>query len=191
MITLSVDQFVGLHEVLADTFPMSPHEKAAWVEHCLLAELRGNIMQGLEHLGYHWFQRFTDGTTVWGAEIEVVREAPAMAVLDANGAVGAYVAKYAMEFACERAKRAGVFTVAVRNSPDWMVIGYSTRQALKHDCIGWVFANSRPEVGALGAGPGRPTDTASFRPRSPPPATTRCSSTWPPTTPGGSRRSRS
>ena len=146
MITLSVKQFVKLHEALADTFPMSPEEKEAWIEHCLLAELRGNLMQGLEHLGYHWFQRFTDGTTVWGAKIETVKETPAMAVLDANGAMGAYVSKYVMEFACRHAKHSGVFTVAVRNSPDWMMIGYSTRQALKHDCVGWVYANSRPDV---------------------------------------------
>jgi len=135
---------------LADTFPMCPEEKEAWIEHCLLAELRGNIMQGLEHLGYHWFQRFTDGTTVWGAEVEIVKETPAMAVLDANGKMGAFVAKHAMEFACEHAKTSGAFTVAVRNSPDWMMIGYSTRQALKYDCVGWVYANSRPEVAPWG-----------------------------------------
>lgn len=150
MITLSVEQFVKLLEALADTFPMSLEEKETWVEHCLLAELRGNIMQGLEHLGYHWFQRFTNGTTVWGAKIEVVKKTPAMAVLDANGVMGAYVAKYAMEFACQHAKRSGAFTVAVRNSPDWMMVGYSTRQALKYDCVGWVYANSRPDVAPWG-----------------------------------------
>jgi LDH2 family malate/lactate/ureidoglycolate dehydrogenase len=137
-------------EALADTFPMNANEREAWVEHCVLAELRGNIMQGLEHLGYHWFQRFTDGTTVWGAEMELLRETPAMAILDAKGAMGALVAKRAMEIACERAKRSGVFALAVRNSPDWMMIGYSTRQALKHDCVGWVFANSRPDVAPWG-----------------------------------------
>jgi LDH2 family malate/lactate/ureidoglycolate dehydrogenase len=149
-ITLSVAQLQKLFEALADTFPMSAQEREAWVEHCVLAELRGNIMQGLEHLGYHWFQRFTDGTTVWGAEMEIVKETPAMAILDAKGAMGALVSKWAMEIACERAKKSGVFTVAVRNSPDWMMIGYSTRQALKHDCVGWVYANSRPDVAPWG-----------------------------------------
>jgi LDH2 family malate/lactate/ureidoglycolate dehydrogenase len=149
-VVLTVAQLTDLFERLADTFPMNEEEKTAWVEHCVLAELRGNIMQGLEHLGYHWFQRFTDGTTVWGAEMEFVKETPAMGVLDAKGAMGALVAKRSMEIACERAKKSGVYTVAVRNSPDWMMIGYSTRQALKHDCVGWVFANSRPEVAPWG-----------------------------------------
>lgn len=147
---LSVRQLTALLEALADTFPMNSEEKAIWVEHCVLAELRGNIMQGLEHLGYHWFQRFTDGTTVWGARMEIVKETPGMAVLDAKGAMGALVARRSMEMACERAKNSGVFTVAVRNSPDWMMVGYSTRQALRYDCVGWVFANSRPDVAPWG-----------------------------------------
>jgi LDH2 family malate/lactate/ureidoglycolate dehydrogenase len=147
---LTVDQFVALHEALADTFPMSPGEREAWIEHSLLAELRGNIMQGLEHLGYHWFQRFTDGTTVWGAEVEIVKETPAMAILDAHGVMGAYVSKYAMHLACRRAKHSGVFTVAVRNTPDWMMIGYSSRQALAYDCVGMVLGNSRPDVAPWG-----------------------------------------
>lgn len=150
MPTLTVPQLTRLFKALADTFPMSPEEKTAWVEHCLLAELRGNIMQGLEHLGYHWFQRFTDGTTVWGAKMEITRETPAMAILDAHGVMGALVSKRAMELACERAQRAGVFTVAVRNSPDWMMVSYSTRQALRHNCVGMVLANSRPDVAPWG-----------------------------------------
>lgn len=147
---LTVPQLEALFGALADTFPMSTKERLAWIEHCVIAELRGNIMQGLEHLGYHWFQRFTDGTTVWGAVPEIIKETPAMAILDAKGAMGAYVSKLAMEIACTRAKKAGVFTVAVRNSPDWMMMGFSTRQALHYDCVGWVYANSRPDVAPWG-----------------------------------------
>lgn len=147
---LSVQQLTQLFETLADRFPFSAAEREAWVEHCVLAELRGNIMQGLRHLGYHWFQRFTDGTTSFGQSIEVVRETPAMAVLDAHGVMGAYTAKFAMDFACQRAKRVGAFILTVRNSPDWMMMGYSARQALKYDCIGVALANSRPEVAPWG-----------------------------------------
>ena len=150
MIVLSVTQLTELFDRLADTFPMTPEEKQAWVEQCVLAELRGNIMQGMEHLGYHWFQRFTDGTTVWGAEPRFLVETAAMAVWDVKGAMGAWVAKHAMRIACERAKISGVYTLAVRNSPDWMMIGHSTRQALEYDCVGWVYANSKPEVSPWG-----------------------------------------
>ena len=40
--------------------------------------------------------------------------------------------------------------VAVRNSTDWNMISYSTLQALKHDCVGLVPCNSRPEVAPWG-----------------------------------------
>jgi LDH2 family malate/lactate/ureidoglycolate dehydrogenase len=152
---LSVDQLTELLNRIAATFPMNREERDSWVESCVLTELRGNIMQGLEHLGYHWFQRFTDGTTVWGAKPELVKETCAMGILDAHGAMGAYVAKRAMEIACERAKSSGVFTVAVRNSPDWMMVGYSTLQALRYDCVGLVMANSRPDVAPWGGSEAR------------------------------------
>lgn len=149
-LTLSVEQVTRLHEALADTFPMNAEEREAWVDQCVLAELRGNLMQGLAHLGYHWFQRFTDSTTIFGAEVEVLRETPAMAVLDAHGTVGSLMAKKAMGFACEKAKRSGAAIVTIRNSPDWMMMGYSSRQALKYDCVGIAIANSRPEVAPWG-----------------------------------------
>lgn len=150
MIVLTVQQLTDLLGALADTFPMNRDEKEAWIEQCVIAELRGNIMQGLEHLGYHWFQRFTDGTTAWGVEMELIKELPGAAILDAKGAMGALVAKRSMQIACERAKVAGVYTVAVRNSPDWMMIGHSSLQALDYDCVGWVYANSRPDVAPWG-----------------------------------------
>lgn len=71
---ISAAQLEVIFDRIARTFPMNDEERAAWVEHCVLAELRGNIMQGLEHLDYHWFQRFTDGTTVWGAKAEIIKE---------------------------------------------------------------------------------------------------------------------
>jgi LDH2 family malate/lactate/ureidoglycolate dehydrogenase len=150
MKVLSVAELELIFDAMGKTFPMTDEERQIWVEHCVLAELRGNIMQGLEHLGYHWFQRFTDGTTVWGAKPEIIKETPAFGIWDAKGAMGAFVSKRAMEMACERAKKSGVFTLAVRNSPDWMMVGFSARQALRHDCIGFVFANSRPDVAPWG-----------------------------------------
>lgn len=147
---VTVVQLETLFDRLARTFPMSDDERCAWVEHCVLAELRGNIMQGLEHLAYHWFQRFTDGSTVWDANAGLIKETPAFGIFDARGAMGAWVSKRSMEFACERAKRSGVFTLAVRNSPDWMMMSFCTRQALRYDCVGLAFANSRPDVAPWG-----------------------------------------
>ncbi|MBI4538362.1 MAG: Ldh family oxidoreductase [Gemmatimonadetes bacterium] len=150
MVVLTVRQLTALLEALADSFNMSEAERSAWIEHCVLVELRGNLMQSLAYIEHHWIQRFTDGRVNFGARIRPIIETPAMAVLDADGALGPYAGKTAMELACSRAQKHGAYTVAVRNSNDWMMIGYTTRQALRYDCIGIAMVNSRPEVAPWG-----------------------------------------
>jgi LDH2 family malate/lactate/ureidoglycolate dehydrogenase len=146
----NVDQLTNVFSALASYFGMDEEERGAWVEQSLLAELRGNLMQGLGYFEHHNLQRLTNGVTVLGAKPQVIKETPAMALLDAKGALGALVGKRAMELACNKAKDVGSCTVAVQNSTDWNMISYASRQALKYDCIGVVICNSRPEVAPWG-----------------------------------------
>jgi len=150
MPVFAVDQLQTLFEALADHFGMNDAEKSAWVEQSLLAELRGNLMQSLAYFEHHNLQRLTNGVTVLGARPEVVEETAAMAILDAKGALGPLVGKQAMTFAAQRAQVRGCFVVAVRDSTDWNMISYASRQALDYDCIGIVLCNSRPEVAPWG-----------------------------------------
>jgi LDH2 family malate/lactate/ureidoglycolate dehydrogenase len=147
---LSVEQLTKAFNALADYFGMDQEEKEVWVEQSLLAELRGNLMQGLGYFEHHNLQRLTNGVTVLGARPEVIKETPAMAILNAQGALGPLVGKRAMELACTKAKDVGSCMVVVRNSTDWNMISYASRQALKHDCIGAVICNGRPEVAPWG-----------------------------------------
>jgi LDH2 family malate/lactate/ureidoglycolate dehydrogenase len=151
MPVFAVTQLQRVFVALADHFGMTEEEKSAWVEQSLQAELRGNLMQGLAYFEHHNLTRLTNGVTVLGAEMEVVLETPAMAILDAHGALGPLVAKRAMTLACSKAKTSGCAAVAVRDSTDWNMISYGARQALAQDCIGVVFCNSRPEVAPWGA----------------------------------------
>jgi len=150
MPVFSEDQLTRVFNALADHFGMNEAEKSAWVEASLLAELFGNLMQGLAYFEHHNLLRITNGVTNLGATPRVVKEFPGMAILDADGALGPLVARTAMELACRKARTAGAFMVAVRNSTDWNMISYSTLQALKHDCVGIVVCNSRPEVAPWG-----------------------------------------
>jgi LDH2 family malate/lactate/ureidoglycolate dehydrogenase len=143
-------QLETLLRALADHFGMDRDEKAAWVEQTLQAELRGNLMQGLAYFEHHNLQRLTNGVTALGSRPSIIRETPAMAVLDAHGALGPLVAKIAMSLACRKARDVGCATVAVRDSTDWNMISYAARQALRHGCVGLVFCNSRPEVAPWG-----------------------------------------
>lgn len=143
-------QLRRLFEAIARKFDMSEEESDAWIEHCILVELRGNLMQGLAYLDHHYIQRFSDGRVTFGAEFTRVKETPAMAVLDAGGAVGALAGKRAMALAVEKAKKSGACVVSVRHSNDWGMIGCAAMQALDHDCIGIAMVNSRPEVAPWG-----------------------------------------
>ena len=150
MLVFSVDQLTRVFNALADHFGMNEEERSAWIEASLLAELFGNLMQSLAYFEHHNLLRITNGVTNLGATPRVIKELPGMAILDAAGALGPLVARTAMELACQKAKTAGAFMVAVRNSTDWNMISYSTLQALKHDCVGIVLCNSRPEVAPWG-----------------------------------------
>jgi LDH2 family malate/lactate/ureidoglycolate dehydrogenase len=149
-VILSERELTALLEAMADSFKMNDEEKSAWVDQCVLAELRGNLMQSLYGLDRHFIRRFLDGQVKFGAEIHVVRETSSMAVLDADGAVGPYAGKYAMEFACARAQQGGVFMVTVQNLNDWAMTAYVSRQALRYDCIGIAMCNGKPQYAPWG-----------------------------------------
>jgi len=150
MPVFSVNQLTRVFSALADHFRMNEAEKSAWVEASLLAELFGNLMQGLAYFEHHNLLRITNGVTNLGTKARVIKELPGMAIIDAGGALGPLVARTAMELACQKAKLSGSYMVAVHNSTDWNMISYSTLQALKYDCVGIVLCNSRPEVAPWG-----------------------------------------
>ncbi len=150
MLIFEDDQMRRLFKAIAMKFNMSEKEADCWIEHCMQVELTGNLMQGIAYLEHHWIERFSDGRVIFGAEIKRVKETPSMVVLDAGGALGAFAGSTAMGTAVEKAKQTGACVVSVRNSNDWGMISFAARQALKHDCIGIVMVNSRPEVAPWG-----------------------------------------
>ena len=135
---------------LCDRFPMSEDERTAFVEHHVMAGLRGNMMQGLGNIEYLWVRRFQEGRVRFGAQFTTVVETPAALVVDAGGMLGMLAGKRAMELAVSKAKVAGIGAVWVRNTTDWGAGGYCVIQALPHNCVGYALANSRPEVAPYG-----------------------------------------
>ena len=78
MLIFSIRQLQYFFEAIADKLSMNAEEKAAWVGHCVEAELRGNIMQGLANLELHFIQRFLDGRVIFGAEMNYPAHAKSM-----------------------------------------------------------------------------------------------------------------
>jgi LDH2 family malate/lactate/ureidoglycolate dehydrogenase len=101
-------------------------------------------------------------------KIDIIKEGPTTAVLDANDGMGMVVSHKAMSMAIEKAKKYGMGMVAVRNSTHYGIAGYYATMATKENMIGMTGTNARPSIAPtfgvenmLGTNPltiGLPTD---------------------------------
>jgi LDH2 family malate/lactate/ureidoglycolate dehydrogenase len=106
--------------------------------------------QGVRRLPvYH--ERIKNGWIVPGASFEIVKETPALALVDGHNGLGSVIAQKAMELAIQKAKISGVGTVFVRHSTHFGSSAVPARLALEHDCIGIAMTNAGPEMAPWGA----------------------------------------
>lgn len=100
-------------------------------------------------LGYH--RRISNGWYTLNAPFEVVKESPALALVDAHNGPGSAVSQRAMRLAVQKAKISGIGTVIVRNSTHFGSSAVHARIALEYDCIGIAMTNAGPEMAPWGA----------------------------------------
>jgi len=84
------------------------------------------------------------------APFELVKESPALALVDAHNGPGTVVAVRAMRLAVQKAKECGVGTVMVRHSTHFGSASYAACEALPHGCIGVSMTNAGPEMAPWG-----------------------------------------
>ncbi len=84
------------------------------------------------------------------APFEVIKESPALALIEAHNAPGTVVAVKAMQLAIQKAKICGVGVVMVRHSTHFGSASFSATQALAHGCIGVSMTNAGPEMAPWG-----------------------------------------
>lgn len=105
--------------------------------------------QGVARLRrYH--QRIGDGEVDPAAGWSIVKEGPALALVDAHNGIGTVAASKAMSLAIKKAKEGGIGTVIVRNSTHYGSSAVHACQALEHGCIGIAFTNAGPEMAPWG-----------------------------------------
>jgi LDH2 family malate/lactate/ureidoglycolate dehydrogenase len=114
------------------------------------ANLRGLDSHGVVFLAYY-LPRLRAGSTRGDIEPELVVDLPAAAVLDGRDGLGAYIAAYAMDLCCTKAKAVGAAVVGVRNSSHFGAASAYSEQAARSGCIGMSFSNSDPGMGPVGA----------------------------------------
>lgn len=155
------DVFVGLG-VPAD-------EAAISAQILIQSDLFGIESHGVGRLKMY-YDRIKNGQHRPVTQFEIVKEAPATAVVDGHHGVGMVIGYKAMNLAIEKARVYGMGSVAVRNSTHFGIDGYYPLMAARAGMIGMSFTNARPSIAPtfgvqpmLGTNPiafGCPTDEA-------------------------------
>lgn len=142
---------------------MPENEASTTVDHLLYADLCGIDSHGVGMLlDYH--RALREGSTVVPAEVRVVSEGPASALLDGGGGLGHVPADTAMRMAIAKAREAGAAAVAVRNSGHFGAAGTYVAMAAEAGLLGLATTNTlRPAViPTFGADPMLGTNAFAF-----------------------------
>ena len=106
--------------------------------------------QGVKRLR-RYQERITQREVDPGARWELVKESPALALVDAHNGIGTVAATRAMRLAVEKAKQCGIGQVVVRNSTHFGSSAVHATVAADADCIGIAYTNAGPEMAPWGA----------------------------------------
>eukprot|EP01047_Picozoa_sp_COSAG01_P087524 COSAG01_NODE_20178_length_966_cov_5.855825_1_plen_134_part_00 len=106
----------------------------------MLREYINGFLRGRPDRGYCIGGRIYDCNP--RPNFRTVRDRPATAVVDADGALGIHVGTHAMRMAIGKAKSVGCGTVVVRNAGHFGAIGYFAKMAAEAGCIGQVLLSS-------------------------------------------------
>ncbi len=110
------------------------------------SDRRGIESHGVNRFKPIYVDRINKGILKPVTEVDIIRESPTTAVLDANDGMGMVASKMAMDMAIEKARKYGTACVAVRNSSHYGIAGYWTSMATDEGMIGITGTNARPSI---------------------------------------------
>lgn len=124
-----------------------PEEEAKICADVLLeSDRRGIESHGCNRLKPIYLDRIDAKMQKPITEIEILREGPTTAVLDAHDGMGMVASYKAMKMAIEKAKKYGIAMITVRNSSHYGIAGYWAMMASKVGLIGITGTNARPSI---------------------------------------------
>ena len=124
-----------------------PTEDARLCADVLLeSDRRGIESHGCNRFKPIYIDRIKSGILNPVTKIDILKETPTTAVLDANDGMGMVASKKAMDMCIEKAHKYGMGMVAVSNSSHYGIAGYWTGLAAKENMIGISGTNARPSV---------------------------------------------
>ncbi len=112
----------------------------------LESDRRGIESHGCNRFKPIYIDRIVAGIQSPITKIDILKETPTTAVLDANDGMGMVASHKAMTMALEKAKKLGLAMVVVRNSTHYGIAGYWATMATKEGMIGITGTNARPSI---------------------------------------------
>ena len=123
---------------------------AAIIADCLVtADEYGVTSHGTAILPAH-IQRIQRGGYNLAPNIRVLRETAAFAVIDGDNAMGPVSATFCLDYAVEKCKESGVFTVFARNNNTLGPAFYYSLRAAERGCIALLCTNSPAQMAPMG-----------------------------------------
>ena len=112
----------------------------------MASDKRGIESHGINRFKPIYIDRILDKIQKPITKIDVLKETPTTAVLDANDGMGMVASHKAMSMAIDKAKRYGMGMVAVRNSTHYGIAGYYATMATEAHMVGMTGTNARPSI---------------------------------------------
>lgn len=110
------------------------------------SDKRGIDSHGISRLKPIYVDRIRQGIILPVTQVDIVKETPTTAVLDANHGMGHVASVKAMETAIAKARVYGMGMTVVRNSNHYGIAGYYPSMAVSAGMIGITGTNARPSV---------------------------------------------
>ena len=139
----------AIYDGVARAHGASSEEATMFRDRLLRADLRNHSTQGAALIPYI-DEMLGTGQMRFRAPLEVLADAPAVALVDAHFGVGQVVGTRCMTIAIEKARTTGMGCVAVRNSGDFAMASAYSMLALDHGMVGFAMSNGKPLVAPWG-----------------------------------------
>lgn len=137
-----------IRQFMVDVFVaqgVSEEDADICAEVLITSDLRGIESHGVGRLKYY-YDRIQAGIQFPEAQMEIVKDDGATALIDGHHGMGHPTAYRAMELAIEKAREYGMGGVAVRNATHFGIAGFYPLMAAKAGMVGFAFTNARPSI---------------------------------------------
>jgi ureidoglycolate dehydrogenase (NAD+) len=149
-IRVSAEALTAFMQRVFETLDVPPDDARKVAEGLAWASLRGIDSHGLIRLS-SYVMRLDKGIVNPRPQMKIVKELPALAVLDADGAHGQVAVAAGMEKAMEMARRAGIGWVLVSGTKHTGAVGMYTRHAADAGMAGIYIGTSQPNMAYFGS----------------------------------------